>query len=264
MQPDRELGNLIAEPASNLVVVVNFTRQLIIMAIATWAIANRPDECQVDRDSGYNELGFTVMTFTIALFIADVLLFIIVSASAYGIELQLTITHWAVRSEIVLTALKVSPWIMTQVVAFGGSDDCSHYRYAALIITIVHYVGIVMTFYIICLAGCSYALTLNLLAVGVIAMPGNQVVVDNGFSWHKIHKLKQIQVRTYQPELADQHKFLNDNRECVCCMTAYEPGDKIYILPDGHHAHEACADVWFRQHSNCPSCREAIFVPDVV
>jgi hypothetical protein len=257
-----DLAHIALVPFMGWLLTVNLMRQFIIMIVASWALATLPEECRINTTNGYNELGFTVMLSAVMLFSLDLMLAVIWFIDPNGAEWRRKLKLWAYRVDVTLFAVKIAPWIMGQVVAFGGSDDCSHYRYTALIITITQYACIVVQCFAFSVMVGDYILLQNMLTRGVIALHGNAIPVVGGFTWPEIHKLKQIQVQTYQPELADQHKFLNDNRECVCCMVAYAPNDRVYILEDGHHAHEACMDIWFRQHHNCPVCREAIAIPN--
>ncbi|KAH7445071.1 hypothetical protein KP509_02G105300 [Ceratopteris richardii] len=47
--------------------------------------------------------------------------------------------------------------------------------------------------------------------------------------------------------------------ECPICLSSFETGDRIRILPPcGHLFHVICIDRWLAMHSSCPSCRETM------
>ncbi|XP_049936122.1 RING-H2 finger protein ATL54-like [Nymphaea colorata] len=48
---------------------------------------------------------------------------------------------------------------------------------------------------------------------------------------------------------------------CSVCLSEFEDGDDLRILPKCSHAfHLQCIDRWLRAHVNCPLCRAPIFV----
>ncbi|KAJ4746611.1 RING-H2 finger protein ATL45 [Rhynchospora pubera] len=49
--------------------------------------------------------------------------------------------------------------------------------------------------------------------------------------------------------------------ECVICLTEFEEGEEIRILPECFHKfHVGCVDKWLRAQSSCPSCRRVLVV----
>lgn len=50
----------------------------------------------------------------------------------------------------------------------------------------------------------------------------------------------------------------NDS-SCSVCLTEFEDGDDLRLLPKCSHAfHVPCIDTWLRSHKNCPLCRAPI------
>lgn len=46
---------------------------------------------------------------------------------------------------------------------------------------------------------------------------------------------------------------------CSVCLTEFEEGDDLRLLPKCSHAfHVCCIDTWLRSHKNCPLCRAPI------
>ncbi|KAL2907211.1 RING-H2 finger protein ATL54 [Bienertia sinuspersici] len=46
---------------------------------------------------------------------------------------------------------------------------------------------------------------------------------------------------------------------CSVCLTEFEDGDDLRLLPKCSHAfHVSCIDTWLRSHKNCPLCRAPI------
>nr|GMD00748.1 RING-H2 finger protein ATL80-like [Ipomoea batatas]GMD17498.1 RING-H2 finger protein ATL80-like [Ipomoea batatas] len=49
--------------------------------------------------------------------------------------------------------------------------------------------------------------------------------------------------------------------DCAICLTEYEQGDEIRVLPQCRHGfHVQCIDTWLGSHSSCPSCRQILVV----
>lgn len=53
---------------------------------------------------------------------------------------------------------------------------------------------------------------------------------------------------------------LIDGSDCSVCLSEFEEGESIRLLPKCSHAfHVQCIDTWLKSHSNCPLCRANIF-----
>ncbi|KAL9229585.1 hypothetical protein vseg_005036 [Gypsophila vaccaria] len=54
-------------------------------------------------------------------------------------------------------------------------------------------------------------------------------------------------------------RFLSEKSECTVCLTEFEDGDDLRLLPKCCHAfHMTCIDMWLRSHKNCPLCRAPV------
>uniref|UniRef100_A0A7N0VGS1 RING-type E3 ubiquitin transferase n=1 Tax=Kalanchoe fedtschenkoi TaxID=63787 RepID=A0A7N0VGS1_KALFE len=52
---------------------------------------------------------------------------------------------------------------------------------------------------------------------------------------------------------------LVEGTECSVCLSEFEEGEKLRLLPKCSHAfHLPCIDMWLESHSNCPLCRANI------
>jgi E3 ubiquitin-protein ligase RLIM len=48
----------------------------------------------------------------------------------------------------------------------------------------------------------------------------------------------------------------DDIAKCYICLSEYEEGDKIRVLPCHHEYHMTCVDKWLKEiHGVCPLCR---------
>lgn len=53
---------------------------------------------------------------------------------------------------------------------------------------------------------------------------------------------------------------LNHERECRVCLSSYETGEILRILPCFHEYHANCIDKWLKSNRSCPTCRvEVLF-----
>ncbi|XP_072969927.1 RING-H2 finger protein ATL74-like [Typha angustifolia] len=49
------------------------------------------------------------------------------------------------------------------------------------------------------------------------------------------------------------------NPECAICLSDFEPGERIRVLPKCNHGfHVRCIDRWLLAHSSCPTCRRGM------
>ncbi|KAL9229660.1 hypothetical protein vseg_005104 [Gypsophila vaccaria] len=47
--------------------------------------------------------------------------------------------------------------------------------------------------------------------------------------------------------------------ECVICLSEFEGGELVRVLPKCHHGfHVMCIDEWLNSHSSCPTCRQSL------
>ena len=81
--------------------------------------------------------------------------------------------------------------------------------------------------------------------------PGN----DNFHKHMKEHRKKQIKSIGKYTKIKDLEPF-TDN--CSICIDQFEIGQFHRKLKCGHCFHKKCIDTWFKNHSECPMCRETI------
>ncbi|RAL52991.1 hypothetical protein DM860_016226 [Cuscuta australis] len=74
--------------------------------------------------------------------------------------------------------------------------------------------------------------------------------------------LRSLPKFTYGPEFAAQNCSGKEfAAECAICLSEYEDGDEIRVLPLCRHGfHAECIDTWLGSHSSCPSCRQILVV----
>ncbi|GAB2260303.1 hypothetical protein Droror1_Dr00011158 [Drosera rotundifolia] len=58
---------------------------------------------------------------------------------------------------------------------------------------------------------------------------------------------------------------LVEGNDCSVCLTEFEEGEDLRLLPKCSHAfHVCCIDTWLRSHKNCPLCRAPVVNEGVV
>ncbi|PWA68734.1 Zinc finger, RING/FYVE/PHD-type [Artemisia annua] len=57
----------------------------------------------------------------------------------------------------------------------------------------------------------------------------------------------------------DKSDGVVDGTDCTVCMSEFEGGDMLRLLPNCKHAfHISCIDTWLQSHTNCPLCRAGV------
>ena len=49
-----------------------------------------------------------------------------------------------------------------------------------------------------------------------------------------------------------------DNASCAICLSDFEEGEALRVLPCRHLFRKECIDEWLAQHSTCPNCRASL------
>lgn len=60
----------------------------------------------------------------------------------------------------------------------------------------------------------------------------------------------RLPIRTYQTNGEKQ-----SSEECLICMSEYDQGDRLKMLPCFHEFHSQCIDKWITGNASCPVCR---------
>jgi len=59
-----------------------------------------------------------------------------------------------------------------------------------------------------------------------------------------------LETRTYGDVLGKVYQ-----RECAICLEAWEPSDRVKVMPCQHAFHEECLASWLRRANTCAICR---------
>ena len=52
--------------------------------------------------------------------------------------------------------------------------------------------------------------------------------------------------------------MINENNFCSVCLSSFEDGDVLKVLPCKHFFHKVCLDPWFIKEGSCPICRQSL------
>ena len=80
--------------------------------------------------------------------------------------------------------------------------------------------------------------------------------VGRGASDRDLAKLPTV------PYAEDLDLLKGEEQCCSVCITDYDQGDKLRVLPCKHLFHAKCVDQWLSVNATCPLCRKSIFVDD--
>ncbi|GMH24166.1 hypothetical protein Nepgr_026009 [Nepenthes gracilis] len=101
-------------------------------------------------------------------------------------------------------------------------------------------------------------------SIRVISTHEDLIDEDNGPVDHHIWHiaavgLQQSVIDSITAIKYKKHEGLVEGSDCSVCLTEFQDGDDIRILPKCCHAfHISCIDTWLRSHKNCPLCRALI------
>ncbi|CAO2830588.1 unnamed protein product [Amaranthus hypochondriacus] len=97
---------------------------------------------------------------------------------------------------------------------------------------------------------------------------GSQIGDDDGsFVDHPIWHITTVglqqsvidSITAFKYKKLDGYFVGGDDSSCSVCLTEFEDGDDLRLLPKCSHAfHVSCIDTWLRSHKNCPLCRAPI------
>ncbi|KAL3824560.1 hypothetical protein ACJIZ3_020589 [Penstemon smallii] len=80
------------------------------------------------------------------------------------------------------------------------------------------------------------------LSLSMVSLPAPESVVDS------------FPVKTHRK--TERLERADDISQCYICLSEYEEGDKIRVLPCHHEYHMSCVDRWLKEiHGVCPLCR---------
>ena len=65
--------------------------------------------------------------------------------------------------------------------------------------------------------------------------------------------IRSLEKRKFAEGMLDE-----EDATCSICLTEYETGEPLRILPCEHHFHSECVDVWLRKNRSCPLCKHQI------
>lgn len=75
-----------------------------------------------------------------------------------------------------------------------------------------------------------------------------------------VEMLDSIPKHKYKEDEANygNTRIERDSADCAICLTRYETGTFVRILPCHHHYHQECIDQWICLTPNCPLCKRDI------
>lgn len=71
-------------------------------------------------------------------------------------------------------------------------------------------------------------------------------------------EIEKLQTMCFDSKTVEGKDENDSSVKCLVCQFAFEDGEKLRILPCGHHFHTECIDQWLSQKHDCPYCRQSI------
>lgn len=73
-------------------------------------------------------------------------------------------------------------------------------------------------------------------------------------------KFRKLGMAEHEREKADPESY-----ECAVCLSEFEDGEKLRVIPNCCHAfHIDCIDIWLQGNANCPLCRSAVSLDSIL
>ncbi|CAN4090465.1 unnamed protein product [Withania somnifera] len=66
---------------------------------------------------------------------------------------------------------------------------------------------------------------------------------------------RMVPIETSSGYLATERILLPEDAECCICLTSYEDGAELHVLPCTHHFHSTCIVKWLKMNATCPLCK---------
>ncbi|CAK8578937.1 unnamed protein product [Lathyrus sativus] len=102
---------------------------------------------------------------------------------------------------------------------------------------------------------CACALRISNVSIDNISSSSSNLSPQLAKKGIKKKVLKKFPKVTYSTEL----KLPGLDTECVICLSEFTNGEKVRVLPKCNHGfHVRCIDIWLREHSSCPKCRQCL------
>ncbi|KAJ2601773.1 hypothetical protein GGF39_001074 [Coemansia sp. RSA 1721] len=71
---------------------------------------------------------------------------------------------------------------------------------------------------------------------------------------------RAAEMELYKKQLASPVKDFTpsdpEDRMCAICLSDYEDGEILRLLPCDHHMHQSCVDEWLHINKSCPLCKQ--------
>ncbi|GJW76304.1 RING-H2 finger protein ATL54-like protein [Tanacetum coccineum] len=89
--------------------------------------------------------------------------------------------------------------------------------------------------------------------------PIDQDVIDHPIWYIRTTGLQASVINGIKVVKYDKSDGAVDGTDCTVCMSEFEGGDMLRLLPNCKHAfHISCIDKWLQSHTNCPLCRTGV------
>ncbi|XP_020221797.1 E3 ubiquitin protein ligase RIE1 [Cajanus cajan] len=64
-----------------------------------------------------------------------------------------------------------------------------------------------------------------------------------------------IPMETNNGHWANERMLSPEDAECCICISSYEDGAELHVLPCNHHFHSTCIVKWLKMNATCPLCK---------
>nr|XP_043625929.1 E3 ubiquitin protein ligase RIE1-like [Erigeron canadensis] len=78
-----------------------------------------------------------------------------------------------------------------------------------------------------------------------------------------VRALKLLPMRTNDPDFLNERDLPTQDANCCICLSSYEKGSEIYLLPCNHDFHATCILKWLMLKATCPLCKRIVHTDEL-
>ncbi|KAL1201094.1 E3 ubiquitin protein ligase RIE1 [Cardamine amara subsp. amara] len=177
------------------------------------------------------------------------------------------------RCESINTVISFIWWIIGFYWVVKGGDkllgEAPNLYWLAVIFLAIDVFFAIFCVVLACLVGIALCCCLPCIIALLYAVAGSEGVSEAElgvlpmYKFHAFHSNeknmtgpgKMVPTPTNGLCLATERTLLAEDADCCICLSSYEDGAELHVLPCTHHFHSTCIVKWLKMRATCPLCK---------